>query len=304
MPKENTHLYFAHQVVEVLPDEKLANLIRQEMGCFYFGAVMPDTFYYSSNRQIISISEFLHGKEGNPTNEFAFDLLKKAKETRSEKDLVFALGFITHCVLDIVFHPVIYYLSGNYYNKNLDRRDDAVYLHRHLETALDRRVNQSFYFANLIRLSYLDELTFDEVLLKKFAITRGELIKTLKNKALLLRFLNHDWLYYVLYALHSTGLMKSAMLLGIFYGNLRHDDRQLPEYIEYKDLVTGAPLNTTIQDLFYKARHLANSRVQAGYDYFLGNIKRAEAEKIILGESLSTGKVGVPVSDIKYFYNS
>lgn len=304
MPKENTHLYFAHQVVETLPDEQMADSIRQEMGVFYFGSVIPDSFYYSKDRSTVKISEYLHGKDGNLTNEFIFDLLKKAKETRSHKDLAFALGYITHCVLDIVFHPIIYYLSGNYYDQDPLRADEAVYLHRHLETELDARVNQSFYFDKLIKLSFLNELSFDEVVIKKFGIARLNLLKVLKRKALLLKALHYDWLYYVIALLYALGLVKRPVLLGIFYRNLKHEDRHLPDYIEYRDLITGELQKTTIQELFYVARHMAKDRLEAAWAYYHGRIKREEAIKVIRGESLSCGREGVPVSDLKYFYNS
>jgi hypothetical protein len=304
MPKENTHLYFAHQVAEVIPDEALANLIRREMGVFYFGSVVPDTFYYSKKSEVIKISEYLHGKDGNLTNEFIFELLKKAKESRNQADLVFALGFITHCVLDIVFHPVIYYLSGNYYDPNREAADRAIYLHRHLETALDARVNQSFYFDKLIRLSFLDKLSFDEVLIKKFGISRAEFLLTLRHKALLLKALHYDWLYYVLVALRRLGLVRRPVLVGIFYRNLKHEQHSLPDFIAYRHPVSGEAKQVTIQELFYKARHLAVDRLTAAYAYYLGEIKKEEALEIIHGESLSAGLEGAAVGTMRYFYNN
>lgn len=304
MPKENTHLYFAHQVVEVLPDERMADLIRHEMGVFYFGSVIPDTFYYAKDREVMQISELMHGKDGNLTNEFIFDLLKKAKETQSEKDLVFALGYITHCVLDLVFHPVIYYLSGNYYDVNPTKADEAIYLHRHLETELDARINQSFFYEKLIKLSFLDDLSFDEVTIKKFKISRVNLLAAIKRKARLLKVLRYDWLYYVVDFLFIMGWMRRPVYLSIFYRNLKHDDRHLPDYIEYKDIVTGEPKKTTVQELFYTARHLAKDRLEAAWAYYHGKTHRPEAMKIVKGESLNCGVEGVPASDFKYFYNS
>lgn len=301
MPKENTHLYFAHQVVEILPDDELAGMIRQEMGIFYFGAVIPDSFYYAKEREVIRIAEFMHGKDGNLTNEFIFDLLKKAKETRRNEDLVFALGYITHCVLDIVFHPVIYYLSGNYYDPDKRKRDEAVYLHRHLETALDARVNQSFWFERLIHMDFLDRLSVDEVVEKKFRLPKSVFLKVQMQKARLLKALHYDWLYYVLSALYVVRIVKRPVLLGIFYANLRHEDRQLPDFIEYRDIVTGEKLETTVQELFYKARHLAKDRLEAAWKYYKGEIHREEAMEVIKGESLSCGKEGVPSTEFKYF---
>jgi hypothetical protein len=104
--------------------------------------------------------------------------------------------------------------------------------------------------------------------------------------------------------LFSAGLIKRPVLLGMFYANLKHDDRSLPEFIEYRDILTGEPLSTTIQDLFLRARLLANDRVLAAYQYFKGEIHKDQAMAVIKGESLSTGREAVAVYDIKYFYNS
>jgi hypothetical protein len=43
----------------------------------------------------------------------------------------------------MTFHPVIYYLSGNYYDEDPEKRARAVYHHRHLETCLDRDLKKT-----------------------------------------------------------------------------------------------------------------------------------------------------------------
>jgi hypothetical protein len=301
LPKENTHLYFAHSIPERLPDKRLGDLIRHEIASFYFGSIIPDTFYYSPKKEVIAISEILHGRSGNPTNEMIFSLLKVAKETREERDFVFALGFITHCVLDIVFHPVIYYLSGNYYDSDKEKADDAVYLHRHLETDLDRQVNQEFYYEKLIKLQLLDVLHLDEVLERKFKLKKNLLASLLKRKRILLALSRTTIFYKFIYFLYAIGVIKHKLFLGIFYANLKDDNRSLPTQIDYRDIITGAPLHTTVEELFEKAMLLAIERITVASDYYHGKIKSEEAKKIIRGESLNTGRENCPVTEIKYY---
>jgi hypothetical protein len=150
----------------------------------------------------------------------------------------------------------------------------------------------------------LNDLSFDEVVIKKFKISRLDLIAVLSRKFFWGRALRHDWLYYILLFLYSFGIIKRPVLLGTFYRNLWHEDRHLPDLLEYKDSMTGEPIKTTVQELFYVARHLAKDRIEAAWAYYYGELKREEVMKIIKGESLDTGREGVAVKDLKFYYDT
>ncbi|KKQ61455.1 MAG: hypothetical protein US81_C0006G0011 [Parcubacteria group bacterium GW2011_GWE2_38_18] len=304
MPKENTHLYFSHKLIKRIEKNSIVEIIKKNLKFFYFGSVMPDTFYYSGNDDIVKISETIHGRFGNLTNEMVFDFLDAAKAKKSGSDLAFTFGFLTHCALDMVFHPVIYYLSGNYYDPKPAKAEDAIYLHRHLETYLDKKVNHKYYFNDMVDCSIVDKLSFDDIIEKKFNLTEKDIIKVLKRKSLLLKLLKLDFIYYPLYFSYKLHLVKLKFLLGIFYGNIKRDNRVIPDVINYRDLITGEKLQITVEELFEKSYLLVKNMINAAHAYYNGKLSREEASKIIRGESLNTGKLNCPVTDIKYFYNT
>ncbi len=115
MPKENTHLNFAYGLLEEFQGHDILKDVSENIRHYLLGSIIPDTFYYGSSASLRRISESFHGKDGNPTNKTIVQVLDHA---RDKKDISFILGFISHCALDITFHPVIYYLSGNYYDES------------------------------------------------------------------------------------------------------------------------------------------------------------------------------------------
>ncbi|MEI7497662.1 MAG: zinc dependent phospholipase C family protein [Candidatus Falkowbacteria bacterium] len=308
MPKENTHLYFAHELLSQFGNERLEALILAQVKYYYFGSIAPDSFYYSAKANVRRVSAILHGKDGNLTNEAIFALLDKAKENQSEPDLCLALGYITHCALDMVFHPVIYYLSGNYYDADPAKATDAVYLHRHLETYLDYQINQSYFFNDLISFKILKHCSYNQIISQLYHISQKDIMAALHRKATIYSLLRSNIVLSVLYFFYRiverSSWSRLKVLLGIFYGNLKRDSRTIPHRINYRDIITGESKTTTIYDLFNQAREKAVEMVDAGYAYYRGKISRLEAEQIIRGESLDTGRLQMPVSDLKYFYNN
>ncbi|NTU98395.1 zinc dependent phospholipase C family protein [Candidatus Falkowbacteria bacterium] len=308
MPKENTHLYFANELLKKINQEQIFGIIQKNIEAYYFGSVAPDTFYYSSKASIRKISETMHGRSGNMTNEIVFEMLKAAREKKSETDLAFIFGYLTHCSLDITFHPIIYYLSGNYYDPDPKKSNEAVYLHRHLETYLDVQVNSSFYFNDLISYQILRSLSFSQYISTTFNISFKEIENTLKRKAKVHRLLRNNFILDLLYIFYRivkrSSWAKFKIFLGIFYGNLTRDNRIIPKVINYRDVVTGEEKVTTIYDLFSQAGTLAVEYIATANAYYHHQIRQVEAKEIIRGESLNTGHVGTPASELRYFYDS
>jgi len=304
VPKENTHLYFAHQVITETEQAEWRRLAKENLQAYYLGSVMPDAFYYSLKARVRAVSEILHGRRGELTNGIVFDLLDQAKARASEADLAFALGYLTHAALDITFHPLIYFLSGNYFDEDEGRRYEAMYLHRHLETFLDHKVNVNFFFHDLIHLKIIKKLGFPEILKVKFGVKNAETAELLIRKNLMSLMENSRLAYYFVYGLFKLGVKTAKLFYGLFYANLKADSRIIPDLIDYKDIITGHPKRELITDLFDQADNLASDYFETALAYYRGLIGRAEAEKFIRGESFNTGRVGVPVSAIKYTYNS
>ena len=112
MVYENTHLWAAEQIKNSIENRLIAETIGSYSDFYFLGAIFPDSLYYSRAPRLSRAAYFLHGDTGVPTNAFIFDVLDQVKDKADEKTLVFVWGFLTHCAMDIVFHPLIFYFSG------------------------------------------------------------------------------------------------------------------------------------------------------------------------------------------------
>jgi len=246
MPKENTHLHFANRVAEKINDKKLLPIIKNNLNCFYLGSITPDAFYYGKDKSITDISDFFHKENFNP-----FLFFQKSED---EKDLAFLLGFISHCALDKIFHPIIESLSGDYYDPDPIKRKNSVYLHRHLETCLDKQINNSFFAGDLIEIKSINKLQSIKIISKQFNISDADVYRTYKRFLFYNNLFKNEFLFNVFYLLNKVGILKSKTELALFYGNLKKD----------ATIITDESAN--INNLFKEAEALAielSQRVQS-----------------------------------------
>jgi hypothetical protein len=294
MPKENTHLHFAYGLLEEFQGNDILRDVSDNIRHYLLGSIIPDTFYYGNSASLRRISESLHGKDGNPTNTTIVQVLDNA---RDKKDISFILGYISHCALDITFHPVIYYLSGNYYDESPQKRARAVYLHRHLETCLDLDIKNPMRLHRLIRIKYLNGLVFEDIISQKFKVPIKGLRHSLRRQITYNVIFTINAAYYLAKLVSKTGLFNDTSQLGLFYGDAERDE-QIPPTIEVADLIEGRQWTTTINELFSNARTLAKSMMEAAYGYWIKSVTRDEMLHAIPGLSLDTGKLGVSASSI------
>lgn len=297
MPKENTHLHFAEKTRKMNPE--LANLIDKNLNYFRLGSVTPDAFFYSKNKAVFDISDHLHGKEGNLTNKFIFDLLDHAKKNRNEKLLVFMLGYITHCCLDIIFHPVIFYLTGNYHSKDFEKKEKAVYQHRRFEVLLDKKVNSEYHFANSIDKSIYEDDELLTAISSILNISKVDVQLSFLRQFNLNKVFKNDLLHKILKILNKLHILNYKNESAFFYGKLAND-LIIPEEIEYKDLLTGVVSKKSLVELFDLAHSKNRFALLSAYKYYLNEESREQAEQNIAGESLDTGKIGFSVDQIKF----
>lgn len=297
MPKENTHISFAKKIYS--SNEESLKIISKYTNYYYLGSILPDTFYYSKNIKIKILSNILHGENGEPTNKIIFDLLDKAKESKNEKLLVFVFGIITHCYLDMTFHPVIFYMTGNFYNKDELKRQIASYKHRRMEVWLDEKINSKFYFKNLINKEIFNDTKLLTILSDKFNVLIPDIKDSFINQYRRNILFYKKYLLIILYFLNKIHIINNEPKIALFYGHLPNDDLFANEF-EYKDLFTGKALKTNINELWEKAEIRTNSALTSAFRYYLDEIQRAEAEVNIDGESLDTGSKEFGVKEIKF----
>jgi len=298
MPKINTHLYFAEKIVKNINDGKLKNVAIKNKRELLVGSIFPDIFFYRMNKKLFKVSEYIHGKEGNKTNELVFDILDIARGEKNEQLLAFVFGYISHMVLDATVHPMIYYLSGNYYDDNNKRQAEAVYQHIRLETMLDKSVTGK---NNIVRrLRSVDFLKPLENILQNRKISLKDVKKS--NKLILFidsKLLNKKFVYYFVKILAKSHILDKRYL-GLFYAEVKNKKIDLDRNIKFRDLVSGKQRSGSFNELLQEALEEAILRIRVAQKYFDGKVNAKDAKKIIKGENLSIGREGVSSYVIKY----
>lgn len=146
-----THIEVLAQTVKHLghgtPDQrKMAGLLMDPHFKNYgnLGAVLPDLFYFYHflsplrSKKAQFWGDLLHHKNPFPLALHFLDQLKEIDDTVTHNKLFsFTLGFICHCIVDIVTHPYIFYISGDYYNRDPRIASAAQINHLRVEFALD-----------------------------------------------------------------------------------------------------------------------------------------------------------------------
>lgn len=149
MPKELTHIVFADKVAAALPGRacgRLAGTPERSRDLYRFGAIAPDTLFYEVlvpgfDRSYGHWGDVIHGGGGEDTGRPMVELLGclRAGAQGGDADgiLAFACGFLTHMALDATFHPWVYRISGQYYDRDPSARAEARLRHRLVESWLD-----------------------------------------------------------------------------------------------------------------------------------------------------------------------
>ena len=127
-------------------DQMLASTLEQDdlfrYGCF--GAVAPDIFYFyhlfSHRKHQIGMqwaNRIHHHRVIEVVISFLDRIRRDTNEKRKHKRLAFALGYLSHCAADIVTHPYIFYITGNYYSADEKEAARAQENHLRVENILD-----------------------------------------------------------------------------------------------------------------------------------------------------------------------
>lgn len=141
MPKEIVHWMVAERAAELLAGGPFAPALKRCPNGLRLGAVYHDALFYLRGDYADGLKHLphrLHGSRG----EDSFDLLRlqamhMAAHRRDPLPTAFFVGLASHIFTDATIHPLVYYLTGNYYDPDERRRTSAVRHHRALESLLD-----------------------------------------------------------------------------------------------------------------------------------------------------------------------
>lgn len=296
MPKENTHIAFAARLFDSLDESPLKEALAGHKKEYLLGSISPDIFFYHRNEKKTEISSRLHGCAGEKTNEIIIAMLEDT-DTPRKRDFSFAAGYMTHTVLDMTFHPVVYYLSGNYYDPDFRRREQSQYRHRYIETVIDIMLAGALKSHRELSPALLRGLAFTAWIENNFDATGEETALTLKRQLFLNRLMTGHIISGFLSLFAGNESNRS-----LFYGHIaRKDRRRSPaEKIYYRDIFTGEKKETSWSELFDEAVKRALPRLEAMYRYSMGEIKKEKLKEHIPGESLDTGSTGRTIKDMNY----
>jgi hypothetical protein len=139
MPSQILHIVFGEDVIaglcNRLPENALLNAALEKIGGDYHGVFAlgcqgPDIFYHSRRLRPVALEygALLHRRDYGT---FAATLLKTALGGDGNYALrAYALGFMTHAVLDRACHPYIIYRSGKEYHAFFERIIDVLMLEK------------------------------------------------------------------------------------------------------------------------------------------------------------------------------
>ncbi len=197
MAKENTHAKFAKDLIGTKGFPSLLKKIVQDNRLVYlYGSVFPDSFYYAFDKEIEKISVDLH-KNIIPVNEIPIELLK----TKDLKNIALALGYITHCCLDIEFHKTINGICG-----------DDEYKHLQIETSYDKKYCGKWRFFTIKNIFSLRKFFPFDPLLKIGFLKRVNIYGTFLTESIFNRIFRFKPLYKI------YNLLSKSHKRALFYG--------------------------------------------------------------------------------------
>jgi hypothetical protein len=295
MVYENTHLWAAEQIRSRINNPMIAETVSGNRDYYHLGAIFPDVLFYSKDTEISAAAYFLHGATGVPTNEFIFRVLDSIRGIHDQKSLAFIWGFLTHCAMDIAFHPLVIYYSGFDPSDGPDRQLRCDYRHLHIETIIDRHFNREVFLENIINPAIVDDLIIPPIQ----NVSRQDIKSSLKRQIFYFRLI-HSRLYYIIFKICAHMGLADKRLIAGFYANLKVETQKLPEKLNYRDIITGDVRDRTLEDLMGDGINMASEMIKTAYDYCAGKIPKDICKITINGKNLATGRVGKTKSDIRF----
>lgn len=300
MPKEVTHWLVAEEIAKGMAGTWAGEASLAFPNSRALGAVFPDVMFYAVGKNAI-YAHYYHGLEGRDTNYLLRRVAAKIKGKSLNPWLSFLVGIASHIAADQVFHPLVYYLTGDYEARDKTSRTEAIIAHRKFECLLD------IFFAGRAKLRRMKLKTFTaglELPLEELATLDDAISlafpRALKNYVRLQNVFT-DVLVVGMFSLLTPVLPDSLKKISALFYH-RTLDGLLPSLsvpIYFRHPVTGEEAVVSVKELFTQAVEKGRGMVE--------EITRALIEETPVltarGLSLSFGVEGEPLyfSPQKFF---
>lgn len=149
MPKDLIHFAIAGRTAALLDGTRLAPCLAAERHGLLLGAVLHDALFYAippGGAPLERLAHRLHGASGEDTFALIRLLADHAAEAWAAQartgqgatlPVALLVGAVSHLYADVVMHPLVWHLSGDYYAADKAARSMARQRHRALESLMD-----------------------------------------------------------------------------------------------------------------------------------------------------------------------
>jgi hypothetical protein len=316
MPKEITHWLIASQATDELKGSLLGDLLSSYPFCLKLGAVFHDALFYNLNgshtKQFLTLAGEFHGTRGEDTYRLVRDIYQAAQNSKTREPLLaLMVGIISHIQADSSFHPLVYYVSGDYDHPDPVTRAKAVGSHRRFESLMDlyfcggsSALNKYLLKTYLQRAEApppdLFEHALAQIVASKGWPNLGDVMaRTFRFFSFVQRLSHNQTLSSVLYGLDRFSPDILRELIALFYGpQLNKKMPIMSNPITYKNPVTGQESTQTLQEIFQIAVEKIIKICNTIEPAIINNEPLPLHEP---GPSLAFGITGVSKTDAKYF---
>jgi hypothetical protein len=313
MPKEVTHFLIAEKIMETLEKDSFWQPFLQHKSTIMLGSVFQDSLYYLPEKEmtdeIRNLPDRFHGDHGEDT----FYVIKGLQVISHEQEQVvaFVIGMASHLFADAVFHPFVYYFSGNYFDRDEARRSEAIRNHRKIEGLMDVYFCNGFTgirpysVAGFLQSTGTDNLELfkcitEGVEMKDKSIELGAVVHAAFERfARVQRFFNNPLLRTVFPFVEPVVSDHSKELLALFYSvRSKKYIQKLAGDIHFQNPLTGEEFHTSMNNMFNEAVSQTVAFCGEFKDILEGNKRLAD---LPYGPSLELGIPNCRVDDMKYF---
>ena len=298
------------------------------------GSIGPDVFYFyhilskKKNSRAQIWGNLSHHSRVLPLVLFFLDRVKNTPPGPARDKLwAFALGYVCHCVVDVVTHPYIFYSTGDYYSEDEYEATAAQQNHLRVEYALDSFLIHNRWGIHPHEYNYIQyvdcrekdpedgrrNLDFDiwsmwnAAFASVFAPEFAEHYYGLEHRIVDEDIINESYLGFLSFNRIADTRFRSARFLmrsvdALTFHKLRsaylilpppHSiDPRIPNETHREWCYPADPERKSTEsfmDLIHRASRKSASIMQLAGEYVAGDVKRKDLEKDYAGFNLDTG---------------
>jgi hypothetical protein len=316
MPKEITHWQIAAQVAEGLKGGAIGDAAAANSNCLMLGAVFHDILFYlrgpGQTLPFLTLADELHGIRGEDTYEIIRNLTSAIMTSKRPGPLMaFMTGLVSHIHTDFLFHPMVFYLTGNYFDPDPAKRTKAVQRHRRIEAMIDLLFCgnpgelKKYSLKGFLKKAEVSVADLFAEALGGFARQKGlpnlfrALDRALKIFVFMQKISRNQVLSYAVYSFQRILPNSFKEITSLFYApQINAELLKISGVISYRHPATGRVSEHSVQNIFDMAVEESVAFCRKIEPSIVNNTPMQLNER---GPSLEVGLKSVPVEEVSHF---